>query len=180
MLLGTQETRIAIHLDTIHDLFMIPIIDPFAENMRLVSGIELIKEKVRPQWFSRQPCVRTTIFLPAECIEPDLAHKTSAAVRRYCRYKLRQNKIVLSVLLSDALKALCIGILFMAGGLFIFQFLNVGFFLTNLLSDGFNIAFWVILWRPADFFLFDLPSYWREKRIYQAIMDMDVFIYPEK
>ena len=179
MMVRTQVTRIAIHLDSIHDLFTIPIIDPFAENMRLVSGIELIKEKIRPQWFRHQPCVRTMIFLPVKSIEPDLAHKTSAAVRRYCRYKLRQNKIAISVLLSDALKSLCIGILFMVGGLFVVQFLTVASFLANLLSNGFNIAFWVILWRPVDFFLFDVPSYWREKRIYQAIMDMDVIIYPE-
>jgi hypothetical protein len=49
-----------------------------------------------------------------------------------------------------------------------------------LLNDGFNLAFWVILWRPVDFFLFDLPGYWREKSIYQAIMDMDIIICPEK
>jgi hypothetical protein len=179
-MLGTHDTRISIHLASIRDLFNIPIIDPFAENMRLVSGIEFIKEKIRPAWFHRHLCVRTTIFLPEQCIEPDLAYKTSAAVRRYCRYQLRQNKIAISLLLSDALKALCIGIIFLASGLFFSQFINVGFFLANLLNDGFNLAFWVILWRPVDFFLFDLPGYWREKSIYQAIMDMDIIICPEK
>jgi hypothetical protein len=59
--------------------------------------------------------------------------------------------------------ALLLGILFLIGGLLLSQFLDKvtawPSFLSALFSDGFVIAFWVILWRQIDFFLFELWPY---------------------
>ena len=83
----------------------------------------------------------------------------------------------------QALVALVLGILFLISGLFVSQFLGrftfVPPFLNALFSDGFVIAFWVILWRPIDFFLFDLWPYWREDRIYTRLMRMEITIVEE-
>ncbi len=83
----------------------------------------------------------------------------------------------------QALTALLLGTLFLISGLFLFQFLArftfVPPFLSALFSDGFVIAFWVILWRPIDFFLFELWPYWREDRIYTRLMTMHVNVIEE-
>ena len=82
----------------------------------------------------------------------------------------------------DALRALLIGILFLLGGLYLSQVLNtlLGFsFLSSLLTYGFDIAFWVVLWRPVDFFLFDLWPYRREDRMYKHIMQMEISVAEE-
>ena len=82
----------------------------------------------------------------------------------------------------DALRALLIGILFLLGGLYFSQLLNklLGFsFIGSLLSYGFDIAFWVVLWRPVDFFLFDLWPYRREDRMYKQIMQMEISVAEE-
>lgn len=83
----------------------------------------------------------------------------------------------------QALLALLFGILFLMSGLFLSQFLERVTFLPPLLSalfgDGFVIAFWVILWRPIDFFLFELWPYWRENRIYKCLMLMEINVAEE-
>lgn len=172
-----KHYEITIHLDDIHDLFTTPTGDPFSPKVRFVSGIEFIKSKFKPQLLKRGAKTQTTIFLPPESIEPDLARKTSDALARYCRFKIRQNKNTITALQWDAFKSLLIGILFLVGGrLLLVETVFLPEFLSTLLSYGFDIAFWVLLWRPVDFFLFDLPAYRREGKIYQHIMEMTIIV----
>lgn len=180
---GEKYYEITIHLDNIHDLFTTPQGDPFSEKVRFVSGIEFIKSKFKPAMLRRGVRTRTTIFLPKESIKPDLVDKTRDALERYCQFKIQQNRNLITALKGDAFRALLVGILFLASGLILSQFLNSwtslpNFFVT-LLSDGFTIAFWVILWRPVDFFLFDLAAYSREISIYEHITQMDIIIKEE-
>ncbi len=90
----------------------------------------------------------------------------------------------MAVFRREALTALLIGILFLVSGLFLSQYLERVTlsppFLSAFLSDGFNIAFWVILWRPVDFFLFELWPFWRENRIYKNIMHMEIIVSEER
>ena len=177
-------SEIAIHLSNIHDLFTQPAEDPFSNKASFVSGIELIKGELSSALSRQAGRLRTTIFLPKESIEPDLASKTAKALQRYCQFKVRQNEYAMTVFRRGALTALLIGIVFLVSGLSLSQLLEkVTFsppFLSAFLSDGFNIAFWVILWRPIDFFLFELWPFWREKRIYKNIMQMEIRIAEEK
>jgi hypothetical protein len=80
--------------------------------------------------------------------------------------------------------ALLLGILFLVCGLFLSQFLVKMTFLPPVLnalfSDGFVIAFWVILWHPVDFFLFELWPFWREERIYKQIIEMEIIVVEEE
>jgi hypothetical protein len=171
---------ITLHFENIHDMFTAPTGDPFSEKVRFVSGVDFIKSELKPKLLRRGTKIRATIFLPKENIEPDLADKTEDALKRYCQFKIKQNENALAALEWDALRALLVGILFLASGLFLSEFLGgVTFlprFLSTLLSDGFDIAFWVILWRPVDFFLFDLSTYRREDRIYRQMMQMEIIV----
>ena len=173
-----KYSEITIHLDNIYDLFTQPAEDPFSKKAHFLSGIELIKSELKPTSMGGEARTRTTIFLPKESIEPGLTEKTSNALQRYCQFKVRQNTRAMVALRRQALMALLFGTLFLVSGLFLSQFLErVTFlptFLSTLFSDGFVIAFWVILWRPVDFFLFELWPYWREDRIYKRMMMMEI------
>lgn len=170
--------EITLHLDTIRDLFIQPVEDPFSTKANFMPGIEFIKGELPSTNWGRRTRIRTTIVLPKGKIEPDLMEKTIDAVRRYCHFKLQQNKRAMVALRRQALTTLLLGTLFLVSGLFISQFLGrftfVPSFLSTLFSDGFVIAFWVILWRPIDFFLFDMWPYWREDRIYTCLMTMQI------
>src|SRR6266702_107550 len=118
-----NDYEITIHLDNIHDLFVVPTGDPFSEHLRFVSGVEFIKSELKPEMLQREARTRTTIFLPKEYIEHDLAGKIKDALNRYCQFKVRQNKKTIVALRRDALKALFLGILFLVSGDFLSEML---------------------------------------------------------
>jgi hypothetical protein len=174
--------EIAIHLETMHDLFAQPVEDPFSEKAHFVSGIEMIKSELRFASLGQE--ARATIFLPKESIEADSRRKITGAIQRYCQFKVRQNEDTMAAFRRDAFTSLLVGIVFLAGGLLLSQFLQqmtlLPPLLTTFLSDGFTIAFWVILWRPVDFFLFELWPFWRENRIYKTMIQMEVSVSAER
>lgn len=173
--------EIILHLNLIQDLFIVPQPDPFMETVRFVPAIEIVKSRCELPGLWRKRRTRVVIFLPARHIEADLESKTQAAVQRYCAFQIWQNNNSVGILKQDALRALIIGILFLAGGLFLLSNVSVlPAFLGTFLSDGFNVAFWVILWRPVDFFLFDLSTFWREGRVYKQIMKAELVIRPDE
>jgi hypothetical protein len=181
--MATEQYReIELHLNTLHELFVVPPEDPFVEKIPFVPGIEMIKTALRSQ--PGRLRTRTTIFLPPENIEPDMAEKTRIAVRRFCRFKSQQNKNTMKTLRGEAYRALIAGILFLTAGLLLASAVETMTFipslLRTLLSDGFDIAFWVILWRPVDFFLFDLLTYKKNEQIYDQLMQMEIVIAQER
>lgn len=179
--MSEKVDEITLHLNSIHDLFTVPQPDPFDDAVRFVPAIELVKSRCSLPGLWHRRRTRVVIFLPARNIEADLERKTQAALLRYCTSEIWQNRNSVGVLKQDALRALIIGILFLASGLFLLSNVNaLPAVLGTFLSDGFNVAFWVILWRPVDFFLFDLSAYWREDRVYKQIMKAEIVIRPEE
>ena len=181
--MATEQYRdITLHLNTPHELFVVPVEDPFMERISFVPGIEVIKTTIRSQ--PSRLRTRTTIFLPPESIEPDLIERTRRAVQRYCRFKIQQNKNTMRTLRGQAYRALIAGILFLTIGLFLASLVESMTFipslLRTLLSDGFDIAFWVILWRPVDFLLFDLITYKKNEQMYTHLMQMEIVIAQER
>ena len=178
-----KNSNITIHLDNIHDLFITPTDDPFSAKTNFVSGIELIKSELKSRSWVLEERTKTTIFLPKENIEPNLAEKTKFALQRYCQFKARQNKDATAKLRSSALFALLVGVLFLVGGLYLSPFMErliiLPPFLSAFTSNGFDIAFWVILWRPVDYFLFELWPSMKEDRIYKTIMQMEIIVSEE-
>jgi hypothetical protein len=183
-MLQEQYDDITLHLNMIRDLFNTPISDPLSGNACFVSGIDILHSELRSRSLRHGATTRLRICLPVENIEPDLASKTHEALHRYCQFRLWQNKNTLVELHRAALKALLIGTLFLMSGLVVSDFLSrllfLPGFLSTLFGDGFSIAFWVILWRPVDFFLFDLWPFWRLDRVYKYMMDMEVIISKEE
>ena len=172
--------EIVSHLENLSELFTIPTPDPFSAQVRFVPEIETIKATLARNPLDQRRKARITIFLPKDCMKPDLAKQIHEAIRRYCLFKSQQNHYGMTALRRDALQALLVGILFLAGGLFfsgsIGRIVVLPPFFQLLFSDGFDIAFWVILWRPVDFFLFEASAFWREDRLNKRLMEMEVVV----
>lgn len=175
-----EQQTITLHLDNIHDLFTMPQGDPFSEKVRFIPGIDFIKNEINPRMLHKKQPVHLIIYLPPDQIEAGIEENTRAALQRYCDFKVQQLKNVLSATTRDALQALLAGIIFLILGLIMLNYVTIlPEFLRTLISDGFDIAFWVILWRPVDFFLFDRAAYWREYQRYKRITEMDIVVRKE-
>lgn len=172
--------EIVLHLENINELFTIPVPNPFSAHECFAPGIESIQAKLKTGILYRGRRTRITIFLPRNCMEPDMATRTQEAIQRYCLFKNAQNLRDIKTLRKEALQALAIGVFFRSCGLFfpasIERALALPPFFNILFSDGFTIAFWVILWRPIDFFLFEASSSWKKNHINKRLMTLEIVI----
>lgn len=175
--------EIMIHLEDISELFIIPTPDPFSPHVRFVPGITVIQTSMTAGLLRRANKTRVTIFLPEERIEPDMSLSIKEAIRRYTRFKAAQNHRESLTLHREAFEALLTGILLLSCGLFlpasIERVLALPTFFSSLFSEGFTLAFWVILWRPIDFFLFDASSTRKENRINKRLLEIEVLVLVE-
>jgi hypothetical protein len=78
------------------------------------------------------------------------------------------------------LKALQVGALFLASCLVLAAAItraNVqpGSF-GDILTQGLTIIGWVSLWRPVEIFLYEWWPLWRDVRVYDCILHMDIAI----
>jgi len=176
-------SEIVLHLDSIYDLFSPSPEEPFSRKALFLPGVELIKSELSLPLWGQRAGMKAMIYLPRESLEPGLAGTITDAWQRYCQFKIQANERTTRTLVRQAFMALVFGTLFLVGGLLLSQTLkNVSYeppFLDQLFSDGFVIAFWVILWRPVDFFLYELWPYWREDRIYKQMMMIEITVAEE-
>jgi len=180
----SRSYEITIRLDHLSQLFTTPSGDLFSEEPSLVSGMDWILDELTPHALGWGARTKTTIVLPKGSLDPSLANKTSAVVKRYCQFKVRQNQHALVALRWQGIKALQMGIVFLAGCLLLSAFLSgtalVPGFLGTLFSNGLEIAGWVSLWRPIEIFLYEWWPYWRENQLYTHMMNMQIVVVEEE
>jgi hypothetical protein len=114
--------------------------------------------------------------------QPELAGMAHRAIDRYCRHKMLESKRALNELLWGGLKALQVGVLFLAGCLVLAAAIarsNVApGSLGDVLTQGLTIIGWVSLWRPVEAFLYEWWPLWRDVRVYDYIQRMEIAIQP--
>jgi hypothetical protein len=47
-------------------------------------------------------------------------------------------------------------------------------FVSGIVSEGLTVIGWVSLWRPVEVLLYDWWPSWRERRVYERILRMQV------
>ena len=180
----SRSREITVRLDHPSQLFTTTSGDPFSGEPFLVSGMDWILDELSPHALGWRARTKTTIVLPKGSLDPSLANKTRVAVKRYCQFKVRQNQHALVALRWQGVKALQMGIVFLAGCLFLSAFLSgtalVPGFLGTLFSNGLEIAGWVSLWRPIEIFLYEWWPYWRENQLYTHVMNMQIVVVEEE
>jgi len=170
--------ELTLNLAEARELFEPPPFDPFAAEARFGSGLERLMDDLKPNALIRP--VRTTITLPADQIEDGLEHRLRAALKRYCEYKIGQDRRELSSLRWKGLKALQNGLIFLAICLLLSTvFEGADFlpeFLRRFLSEGVIIVGWVSLWHPVEVLLYEWWPPSRENRLYERIRQMDIVL----
>jgi|GEM_PF-480650 len=179
-----RSHEITLRLDHLSQLFSSPSGDPFSEEPLLVSGMDWILDELSTHGLGRRARTKTTIVLPKGSLDPSLATRVRGAVKRCCQSKIQRNQHALVALRWQGIKALQMGIVFLAGCLLLSALLSgsalVPGFLGTLLGNGLEIAGWVSLWRPIEIFLYEWWPYWRENQLYTHVMIMQIVLEEEK
>lgn len=143
-----------------------PSEDLLSPDARLQSGIDDLLLQLRARRLSRIRSV--TVLLPASEIQGSTGPRLSAAVRRYCELRLRENELSRRVVRRDGWAAFGLGLLLFAIGLWLSSvFLAKGIPepLRELLGNGvFLVIAWVGLWYPLDSLVFTGQPLKREQR----------------
>jgi hypothetical protein len=173
--------EIPIHLDEIQNLFHQQDIDPLNGRYTSASGLDRLITELKSKSL-HQP-IRATIFLPPNQISGDLVNDLSGGVRGYCDAQIHQINQDLASTRWQGIKALQTGLLFLAACLLLSAFFSglavLPEFLRTFLGEGFLIAGWVSLWHPTELLLYEWWPYWRDKKLYKRIQEMEIIIVPE-
>lgn len=172
----------ALYLTDVHHFFEAPTLDPFAGDSIDESGIDQLMDtmKARPRGAPR--IERIVLHLPAEAITPGLTPRLKAAILTYCNVQSRLSRQKVRETRIEGRRALWIG--FLAWGIcLLLSTLSEQVFSRyslegRLFGEGFLIAGWVSLWRPAELLLYDWWPFSRDIRLYVRIRAMDVVIVP--
>jgi hypothetical protein len=180
-----QLHEITVPLDDIQELFA----DPEPGSDRHVSGIDSIYSEVRVHTrVLKQPDDRykVTIELPREKITEGLLERTSAKMKRYCKFKAEQSHKELMVLRHQGLDALrrsiWVALICVVLGIFATAWSQSG--INSVLEAVllFIVAFcvlgagWVAVWMPFEYFLYDGWPFQHDMRVYNLIADADFVI----
>jgi hypothetical protein len=187
-----EPEKIALPLGDLRDVFTAPEFDPFEvrtgvdpaadafEDGLYEPGIDYLVSRLRGRGLTRRG--QLVLVLPPAKVQPAVAGTACRAIDRYCRHKILESKRALNELLWTGLKALQVGVLFLASCLVLAAAIarsNVapGSF-GDVLTQGLTIVGWVSLWRPVEVFLYDWWPHWREVRVYDYILRMELAIQP--
>ena len=172
----------ALYLSELHHFFEAPPLDPFAGDSIDESGIDQLMDtmKARPRGAPRLQ--RIVLHLPPEKITPGLAEKLKSAIATYCSVQSRLSHQKVRETRLQGRRALVIGFTAWTICLLLSTLSEQVFSRYSLegrlFGEGFLIAGWVSLWRPAELLLYDWWPYSRDARLYERIKTMDVAVIP--
>ncbi len=175
--------NITLELEDIRDFFIKPVPYPFSEHANYNSGIEQIISDLNGT--DLKSAVRTTIFLPEDKEIPERS-EFEAALRRYCKNKIRQNENETSAIFQLGRKSLYTALLCILALLLITPVLDnlkaageLGYlpnFLMNYISIGITLLSWISMWYPIEVFLYRWWPFRRENQILEKMMKMDISV----
>jgi hypothetical protein len=177
-----QPEKITLPLRDLHDLFSAPDFDPAAMDLGdddlYEPGIDHLVSHLRGGRLPKPG--QLLLVVRPEVVQPDLAGMARQAIDRYCRHKILESKRTLNELLWIGLKALQVGVFFLAICLVLATAIagsNVapGSF-GDVLTQGLTIVGWVSLWRPVEILLYEWWPLWRDVSVYDYIQRMDIAI----
>lgn len=177
----TDDT-VDLYLSDIHNFFQTPEVDPFLGENIEASGIDQLIDTMNARPGGRKGIANIIIHLPEAMIEPGLPAKVSTAINNYCNAQIRLAVQKKREIWLEGRKALRIGLVFwaicLALSLLFEEVIFTRHAVGRLFGEGFIIAGWVGLWRPAELLLYDWRPYAREMKRYEEIKAMDVRIVP--
>lgn len=179
-----SDQTIVLQFSDIRDLFIAPERDVFAHDEARFTGQSGLERVVRRLGTvsSKSKVPNIKVVLPSEKMVPGLEHKVRSVINRYCTLKIEENERHAKLLRQRGRHALFRGLFFLGictalaalirSPLFVF----IPDFIQTVLSDGFTIIGWVVLWHPVEAFLYDPATVRQENEIYQFLQRIKVTI----
>jgi hypothetical protein len=170
-----QTLDVRIELADPRELFAAPSPDPLSGQPHGESGIDRILNQLRPR---PKRSVRATLALPAAVRSADFESRCRQAIQDYCDARIAHICNDRSSLWYEGRATLVRGLLFlglcMLGSRIVGEPRYLHAVIARFLDEGFVIAGWVALWYPLDALLYQHWPLARERRLYQAVREMDV------
>ena len=171
----TNVHDIQLELTDPRELFHPAELDPIGGQSHAESGVERILNRIRPR--PNRP-VRTTLRLPSSARTSDLEARLRSGLQQYCDQRIGQITNDIASLRQEGLATLWRGLIFLALCMLGSQLLGEPKFLPGILArfldEGLIIAGWVALWYPLDALLYQHWPLKRERRLHQALRDMEL------
>ncbi|MFC1996277.1 hypothetical protein ACFLXI_01555 [Chloroflexota bacterium] len=162
---------INIEVNAIEDLFIEPEFDPFEPESLSQSGIDVLVNQVRKLSMREPLKIRINLLSQPEDKADEWIVKS--ALDRYCLVKIRECELEIYELRNqgkrDLIWALTLSFLFFLGAFFATQIPFIPEFVIYLISTGFGILAWVVLWPPLDNLLYEWRPFRRSQQIYNYI-----------
>jgi hypothetical protein len=183
-MISPAEDTVDLVLSDPHNMFQTPEVDPFLGENIEASGIDQLIDTMNARPGRAKSISTIAIYLPGAMIEPELPARMKTAISNYCNAQIRLAAQKKREIWLEGRKALRIGLIFwaicLALSLAFEELVFKGNALGRLFGEGFIIAGWVGLWRPAELLLYDWRPYSREIRRYEEIKRMSVKILPRQ
>ncbi|BCP53320.1 hypothetical protein K32_19370 [Kaistia sp. 32K] len=178
------EETVHLYLSDMHNMFQTPEVDPFLGENIEASGIDQLIDTMNARHGGQKPVSAIAIHLPEAQITPELPTRMSTAITNYCNAQIRLAAQKKRETWLEGRKALRIGLVFwaicLALSLLFEEVIFTRHAMGRLFGEGFIIAGWVGLWRPAELLLYDWRPYSREIRRYEEIQRMKVVLVPRE
>ena len=105
------ESAIVLQLNSIDELFVAPVVNPFSTHEVDIlgqAGIDVAQKRLLQTWPRRPRTARLTVQLPADHVTPDQAQAVSAALRRYCADTIDSNRLQRQLTIRRSLRQLIV------------------------------------------------------------------------
>jgi hypothetical protein len=179
---------VILKLNIIDELFNTPDVNPFAENEIDVLGEAALPHAVR-QMLARRIRhwheARLVIQLPPDQITPDLQAQTQAAVHRFCKAKIADNRLTIHLSrVRSAIGLIVVTIIsaaVMGAAWLLFNTIfaaQADSTVAALVFASISVFVWVILWDPMEKLIFDWVTPALENRVLRGIMGMELVVEP--
>lgn len=178
--LHPEPVEVALSLQSVDELFSVPDGSMFSSTGRIQSGVDELVQELTPRRLGGG--VRLRLSLPPEQAGAATEVLVRAALERYCALRERQTELRLRAQTRDGLAAIPAGLVIFVLGLIGSALLQKGVPETVqiLLGDGALLVIaWVGLWYPLDMLVHYRRPIMLERRVMQAIADMEVVVVAE-
>lgn len=173
-----DKHTIQIELTSVEELFIEPDYNPLDPESRSQSGIDELVNQARR--LSLKEPLKISLTLSSQPADADIEDQVKNALSHYCMVKIRECGQEIRQIQNqgkrDLVWALWLSFLFFLGAFFVYQLPFLPEFIIYLLSTGFGILAWVVLWPPLDALLYEWRPCRRSQRIYEYIQSAKLII----
>lgn len=181
-----KQKDLVIHIHDVRDLFVAPPYDPLSDYEPARNGEAALTRAIRLGESGQCDFTRLILHLPrikAATIKPG---DVSKMLHHYLEGQLEENKLNLSAFRYNVVRifrnaflflAVCMAIVTIVGNESIMP--NMPNLVRSVLTEGFTVIGWVVLWRPVELILNELEPMSKKNKIYHSLLRAKVKIEPD-